>query len=170
MHSNRRKFFRYSILSALSVGIAPYLAFGNRKREPSATLTIHHETDICVIGGSCTGVFAAIRAARLGAKVTLIEKQNAFGGVATNSLVFVWHSLKDTEFKKDIIAGLTRETMDRLKRRSAVIETDGNPSDNITRSLIFRGASSGETSCLMPRHSCLPAHGYMAWIAPGLMT
>ena len=32
--------------------------------------------DICVIGGSCTGVFAAVRAARLGAKVILVEQQN----------------------------------------------------------------------------------------------
>lgn len=29
------------------------------------------EADICVLGGSCTGAFAAIRAARLGARVAL---------------------------------------------------------------------------------------------------
>ncbi len=85
------------------------------------SLPVIAETDICVLGGSCTGVFAAIRAARLGARVIIIEKQNAFGGVATNSLVFVWHSINNTEFNKQIIAGLTLETMERLQKRDAVI-------------------------------------------------
>jgi hypothetical protein len=86
------------------------------------------EADICVLGGSCTGVFAAIRAARLGASVVLIEKQNSFGGTATNSMVNVWHSLMDTEFKKQIIAGLTLEVIERLKKRGAVESDRGSPS------------------------------------------
>ena len=49
--------------------------------------------------GGCTGVFAAVRAARLGAKVALIEASNAFGGAATNGFVCVWHTLHDTAFK-----------------------------------------------------------------------
>lgn len=76
--------------------------------------------DVCVLGGSCTGVFAAIRAARLGAKVALVERSNCFGGVATLSLVCAWHSLWDTEGKKQIIAGLTQEAMERLDRRGAL--------------------------------------------------
>lgn len=38
--------------------------------------------DLVVVGGGCTGVFAAIRAARLGLKVAIIERSNCFGGVA----------------------------------------------------------------------------------------
>lgn len=79
--------------------------------------------DICVLGGSCTGVFAAVRAARLGARVAIVEKQNAFGGVATNAFVNIWHSLKDAEFKREIIAGLTAEVIDRLSARDAVLPT-----------------------------------------------
>ena len=41
----------------------------------------------------------------LGAKVAIIEKMNSFGGVATLGLVNVWHSLYNTEFNKQIIAG-----------------------------------------------------------------
>ncbi len=88
--------------------------------EPAREVPVHEDCDICVLGGSCTGVFAAVRAARLGARVVLIEKMNAFGGVATNGMVNIWHSLKDTVFKRDIIGGLTVETIDRLKRRDAV--------------------------------------------------
>ena len=43
--------------------------------------------DVVVTGGGCTGVFAAIRSARLGLRVALVEKSNCFGGVATNGLV-----------------------------------------------------------------------------------
>lgn len=89
--------------------------------EPTRDTPIIDEVDLCVLGGSCTGVFAAVRAARLGARVALVEKQNCFGGVATCGLVNVWHSLWDTEQKQQIISGLTEEAIDRLRRRDAVI-------------------------------------------------
>lgn len=65
--------------------------------------------DLAVVGGGCTGTFAAIRAARLGLKVAIIEKSSCFGGVATNSLVGVWHTLLDMDYKEQIIGGLTDE-------------------------------------------------------------
>ncbi len=86
----------------------------------SQKITRHEQCDLCVIGGSCTGVFAAIRAARLGAKVILIEKANRPGGVATLGLVGMWHSLFDFTGKKQIIGGLTQETLERLERQQAV--------------------------------------------------
>lgn len=89
-------------------------------QEPSRNLPVIHEADICVLGGSCTGLFAAIRAARLGARVVIVEKDNCFGGIATTAMVNVWHSLWDTEGKKQIIAGLTEEVIDRLDRRGAL--------------------------------------------------
>jgi len=75
--------------------------------------------DVCVLGGSCTGVFAAVRAAQMGAKVALVEKQNAFGGVATSALVAIWHRLKDRKNKETIIGGLTGTMIDRLTRIGA---------------------------------------------------
>ena len=84
------------------------------------------EADICVLGGSCTGVFAAVRAARLGARVVIVEKQNHFGGVATATCT--WHSLFDTVCKKRIIAGLTEETIERLRQRDAVNVIDSDES------------------------------------------
>jgi hypothetical protein len=94
--------------------------------EPERNVPVIYEADLCVIGGSCTGVFAAVRAARLGLRVVIIEKQNSFGGVATQGLVNCWHSLMDTEFKREIIAGLTREVITRLKKRDAVKEIPHN--------------------------------------------
>ncbi len=94
----------------------------------SPPLPVCHETDICVLGGSATGVFAAVRAARLGARVAIVERANGFGGVAVNSLVNVWHPLYDTQFERKIIAGLTEETVARLHKRNAVDIYDKNPS------------------------------------------
>jgi len=87
---------------------------------PAQTLPVIGQADVCVIGGSCTGVFAAIRAARLGARVIIVEKQNRFGGVAVSGLVNIWHDIFDTEGKNQIIAGLTQETLSRLERRKEV--------------------------------------------------
>ena len=75
--------------------------------EPSREIPVINEADIVVVGGGCTGVFAAIRAARLGAKVALIEASNAFGGMATNGFVCVWHTLCDMTLNRQIIGGLT---------------------------------------------------------------
>jgi flavin-dependent dehydrogenase len=88
--------------------------------EPARDIPVIHEADVCVLGGSCTGLFAAVRAARLGARVAIVEKDNCFGGIATTALVNVWHSLWDTEGKRQIIAGLTGEVIDRLDRRGAL--------------------------------------------------
>jgi len=91
--------------------------------EPARDIPIIHDCDLCVIGGSCTGVFAAVRAARLGARVAIIEQQNCFGGTATAGLVHIWHSLHDTEGQRQIIGGLTAEVLDRLRTRDAVADT-----------------------------------------------
>ena len=93
--------------------------------EPSKQLPVRYETDVFVAGGSCTGLFAAVRAARLGARVVLVERQNRLGGTATSGLVNIWHSLKDTDYKEQVIAGLTAEIAERLvKCGSAVIKDD----------------------------------------------
>lgn len=87
---------------------------------PAEKIEVTDSVDVCVIGGSCTGVFAAVRAARLGARVALVERQNRLGGVAACGLVGMWHSLFDMTESREIIGGLTREMMERLEHRGAV--------------------------------------------------
>jgi len=134
--NSRRDFFNRIVAGGIGLGAmssSANLASCSTARETGINkLPITKEVDICVLGGSCTGVFAAIRAARLGAKVAIVEKQNAFGGVATNSLVNVWHSPYDTEFQKQIIAGLTLETVERLSRRNAAVVHDNSSSSYFT--------------------------------------
>ncbi len=102
---------------------------GRFVRERPRTTPVVHDCDICVVGGSCTGVFAAIRAARLGATVALVENNGFFGGVATAAKVNVWHSRYDTAGEKEIIGGLTVEVIERLCRRDAAfLNAPNNPS------------------------------------------
>ena len=96
--------------------------------EASRTVPVATEVDLCVVGGSCTGVFAAVAAARLGLRVAVVEQHGFFGGVATAGLVSIWHSTFDTENRQQIIAGLTTETVERLKRRNSVLEIE--PTDS----------------------------------------
>lgn len=95
--------------------------------EPLRHTPLIGEVDVCVLGGSCTGVFAAVRAARRGLRVALLEKQNRFGGVATCGLVCIWHNDLDDAYGEQIIRGLSIETVDRLQRRNAVEVRDRNP-------------------------------------------
>jgi hypothetical protein len=90
--------------------------------EPARQTPVIWEGDLVVIGGSCTGLFAAIRAARMGLRVAVVERAGCFGGVATISLVNVWHSCYDEVFEKQIFAGLTLEVIERLRRRDSVVE------------------------------------------------
>ena len=88
--------------------------------EPEKKLRVIADADLCVVGGSSTGVFAAVRAARLGLKVVLIEKHNVLGGTAVAGLVNIWHSMHDIDEGEQVIAGLTDEVVTRLKTRGAV--------------------------------------------------
>ena len=51
--------------------------------EAARRIPVIAETDVLVAGGGPAGIGAALAAARCGAKVMLIEKGSALGGVAT---------------------------------------------------------------------------------------
>ena len=96
--------------------------------EPQKKIPVIAEADVCVLGGSCTGVFAAVRAARLGMRVVLIEQLGSLGGVATAGLVNIWHTLMDMDDREQIIAGLTDEVITVLKTRGALTVQDNRSS------------------------------------------
>lgn len=69
------------------------------------------ETDVLVVGGGTAGVFAAISAARTGAKTLLIDKNNILGGtitVANVNFPGLFHA-----WGKQIIAGPCWESIER---------------------------------------------------------
>ena len=48
--------------------------------EPAKRVPVLHEADVVVAGGSVSGVFAAIAAARSGARTVLVERMGSVGG------------------------------------------------------------------------------------------
>ncbi|MDP0497180.1 MAG: FAD-dependent oxidoreductase [Verrucomicrobiota bacterium JB024] len=92
--------------------------------EPARETPLAHECDLCIIGGSCTGVFAAVRAARLGLTVALVEQNVLLGGMATAAQVNEWHSLYNMAGTHQIIGGLTAEILDGLRKRDAVLDLE----------------------------------------------
>ena len=88
--------------------------------------------DLVVVGGGCAGVFAAVRAARLGLKTAIVEKHNCFGGVATAGLVNVWHTVLDIDGKERVIAGLTEEVRSTLLKNGHAV-----PEETISPAIYF---------------------------------
>ena len=134
-NQSRRRFIGNIIGGSIGIGALSFCSSPSKEKgqdKSSKGLPVINDVDICILGGSCTGVFAAVRASRLGARIAIVEKQNAFGGVATNSMVNVWHSLLNTEYNKQIIAGLTVEVIDRLSRRNAILKSEKSASVGVT--------------------------------------
>ena len=60
------------------------------------------EADVCVIGGGSGGVGAAVAAARKGARVVLIERQERLGGTGANAYVANWEPGPGCAIAKEI--------------------------------------------------------------------
>ena len=54
---------------------------------PAAEIPVFHQADVVVVGGGPAGFAAAVSAARTGAKVALVERYGALGGLFTNGMV-----------------------------------------------------------------------------------
>jgi len=88
---------------------------GNTIGAEAREIPVMLETDVLVCGGGPAGTAAAIAAGRLGAKVTIIERYNHLGGLATGGLVIALPSLTDQG--RPIVGGIG------LQMRDAMIET-----------------------------------------------
>jgi hypothetical protein len=123
MKKTTRRSFLMS--SALGVGsIAKALAADAKQPETGKTYRLTREIpvengfDLVVAGGGPAGAAAAICAARLGAKVVLLEATGSLGGMGTNALVSLWFSL--TDGARSVVGGLILELMQSLCRDNMV--------------------------------------------------
>ncbi|MDO4569313.1 MAG: FAD-dependent oxidoreductase [Planctomycetia bacterium] len=86
---------------------------------PAMSVPKVSETDVLVVGGGPAGCCAAISAARAGVKVTLVERYNHFGGLATGGLVLIilGHWTKNQKGEKvQVLQGIGEEMMQRLEK------------------------------------------------------
>ncbi|HKJ89709.1 MAG TPA: FAD-dependent oxidoreductase [Oceanipulchritudo sp.] len=77
--------------------------------------------EVVVAGGGPAGCAAAIRAARNGRSVLLVEATGALGGMGSNGLVSNWYSLSDGE--RILTRGLFWEILERLQREGCLPPT-----------------------------------------------
>ena len=79
--------------------------------------TIPMETgyDVVVLGGGPAGTAAAVCAARLGARVLLIEATGCLGGMGTSGLVTAFDPMSDG--KRMLVGGLMREIVETMYER-----------------------------------------------------
>jgi ribulose 1,5-bisphosphate synthetase/thiazole synthase len=106
--------------AALSVVGAPSGAAENKPNTFRLTRDIPVEDgyDLVVAGGGPAGAAAAISAARLGAKVLLVEATGCLGGMGTSGLVTEFGPMTDGE--KMMAGGLMREVVETLYQRGFI--------------------------------------------------
>lgn len=78
--------------------------------EPSRQIPVSGDYEVVVVGGGIAGVAAAVAAARCSARVCLIERYCALGGLATLGNVTMWLPICDGRGKQ-VIAGLGEELL-----------------------------------------------------------
>jgi len=104
-------------------GIAKALAVDGKQPEAGKTYRLTREIpvedgfDLVVAGGGPAGAAAAICAARLGAKVVLLEAAGSLGGMGSNGLVSLWFSMSDGI--RSVVGGLILELAQALCRDNA---------------------------------------------------
>jgi len=79
---------------------------------------------VVVCGGGCSGIAAAVSAARHGASVVLIERWPTVGGMGANALVNGWHR---SDRQKMVIYGLVEESARRAMKHGWIREDPGYP-------------------------------------------
>ncbi|MFA7256573.1 MAG: FAD-dependent oxidoreductase [Kiritimatiellales bacterium] len=100
----------------------------NYIEESARQLPVYGKYDVVVVGGGIAGVAAAIAAARRSARVCLVERYCAVGGLATLGNVTMWLPICDGRGHQ-VIAGLGEEL---LRLSVAQLQTD-YPAARFTR-------------------------------------
>lgn len=117
---NRRAFLKSSALAAPGViGAAGALAADDRPGGETYRFTrevpIESGYDLVVAGGGPAGTAAAVCAARLGAKVLLLEATGCLGGMGTSGLVTAFNPMANGE--RMLVGGLMREIVSTMYER-----------------------------------------------------
>jgi len=108
-------------LGTLTGGAALAAQSSDPKKEKTETYTLQREIpvddpyDLVVAGGGPAGAAAAVCAARLGAKVLLVEATGCLGGMGTSGLVTAFDPMGDG--KRMLVGGFMREVVETMYGR-----------------------------------------------------
>ena len=87
---------------------------GDWMQEPASDVRIAAEADVVVVGGGPAGLAAAIAAARNGARVTLLERYNHLGGLASGGMVLVLDDMWDSHLREISVRGTCMAMIERM--------------------------------------------------------
>lgn len=87
---------------------------GDWIQESAHDVKIAAHTDVVVVGGGPAGLAAAFGAARNGARVTLLERYNHLGGLASGGMVLVLDDMWDSHLREISVRGTCMEMIDRM--------------------------------------------------------
>jgi hypothetical protein len=87
---------------------------GDWMQEPARDVRVAAEADVVVVGGGPAGLSAAYAAARNGARVTLLERYNHLGGLASGGMVLVLDDMWDAHLGEISVRGTCMEMIDRM--------------------------------------------------------
>jgi len=82
--------------------------------EPAGRAQVAAQADVVVVGGGPAGMAAALAAARNGAKVTLLERYNHLGGLASGGMVLVLDDMWDSTRHEISVRGVCMTMIERL--------------------------------------------------------
>lgn len=125
MKISRRKAIQNSLTFAVGSTVLtniPKTSEGRESNNSTETyslkreITIEKEFDLLVAGGGPSGATAAICAARLGAKVLLVEATGCLGGMGTSGYVCAWDPMANGE--QMVVGGFMAELVETMYKRN----------------------------------------------------
>ena len=90
---------------------------GDWMHESAHDIRVAAESDVVVVGGGPAGQAAALAAARNGASVTLLERYNHLGGLASGGMVLVLDDMWDSHLQEISVRGVCLEMIERMAER-----------------------------------------------------
>ena len=112
-------------------------------------------TDVCIVGAGSGGIGAALAAARSGAKVILVERQEMIGGTGVNALVSGWEPGPGCSIAKEIY-----EEMRKVPRSTGVSRLWPRKSSGFAMGLWLIDESLSDQYVLTTRRARVPSQEF----------